>query len=120
MTDVREANVRLLRQVYDGIEGRSVEPISVALHSDVELHVNGAGDLDGIYVGRDAVVGWYERVIDELELGFRIPAHDLLVHDASLVVAPRGTLFGADADNGIDIYHFADGLISEIWITAWR
>jgi hypothetical protein len=119
VSDVRAANARLLRQVYDGLEGRSVEPIVPALHAEVVLHVNGAGDLDGSYVGRDAVVGWYERLVDDFELGFRVPAHEVLVHDASLVVVPTGTIFGGEAERGVDIYHFADGLISEIWITPW-
>jgi hypothetical protein len=119
MTALRDSNLRLLRQVYDGLEGRSVDPIAGALHADVALHVSGAGELDGRYIGRDAVVSWYERLVDDLELGFRIPPHEILVHDASLVVAPAGTAFGGEAEHGVDIYHFADGLISEIWITPW-
>ncbi|HUP83694.1 MAG TPA: nuclear transport factor 2 family protein [Candidatus Limnocylindria bacterium] len=119
MTERREANLRLLRQVYAGIEGRSVEPIAQALHAHVALHVNGTGELDGSYIGRDAVIGWYERLVDDLELGFRIPAYDILVHDASLVVAPASTTFSGEAEHGVDIYHFTDGLISEIWITPW-
>jgi ketosteroid isomerase-like protein len=119
VNELRDMNVRLLRRVYDGLESRSVDPIASALHPDVELHVNGAGAMDGTYMGRDAVLGWYEDLVDDLELGFKVPAHELLVHDASLVVAPAGTVFGADAEHGVDIYHFADGLISEIWITPW-
>lgn len=119
MTDMRDHNVRLLRHVFDGLEGRSVAPIAAVLHADVVLHVNGAGDLDGTHSGRDAVVGFYEQLVDGFELGFRVPAHEVLVHDASLVVAPTGTVFGGEAEHGVDIYHFADGLISEIWITPW-
>lgn len=119
MTQLRDRNLRLLREVYDGLESRSVGPIAAALHADVVLHVNGAGELDGGYAGRDAVVGFYEKLVDGLELGFRVPEHAVLVHDASLVVAPTGTAFGGEADSGVDIYHFVDGLISEIWITPW-
>lgn len=119
MNGARDTNVRLLRQVYDGLEGRSVDPIAAALHADVVLHVNGAGDLDGTHSGRDAVIGFYERLVDGFELGFRVPAHSILVHDASVVVAPTGTALGGEAEHGVDIYHFADGLISEIWITPW-
>ena len=119
MNEMREANVRLLREVYGGIELRSVDRIAAVLATDVVLHVNGAGELDGTFSGRDAVVAFYDRLVDDLELGFRIPAHDLMVHDASLVVAPAGTAFGGDAERGVDIYHFEAGLISEIWITPW-
>jgi hypothetical protein len=119
VTDLRDINVRLLKQVYEGLEGRSVEPIAAALHADVVLHVNGADALDGTHSGRAAVIDFYERLVDGFELGFRIPAHAILVHDASLVVAPTGTVLGGEAEHGVDIYHFADGLISEIWITPW-
>jgi hypothetical protein len=119
MNELRGANVRLVRQLYDGIESRSVEPIAATLASSVVLHVDGAGELDGAHTGRDAVLAFYERLVDELELGFRIADHEILVHDSSLVVAPAGTTFGGDATLGIDIYHFEDGLISEIWLTPW-
>jgi hypothetical protein len=119
MTDVRDRNLLLLRRVYEGLEGRSVEPIAATLHTNVVLHVNGAGELDGGYVGRQAVIDFYARLVDKLELGFRVPEHDVLVHDASLVVAPTGTVLDGEAEHGVDIYHFAEGLISEIWITPW-
>jgi len=119
VTEARDANVRLLRQVYEGLESRSAGAIAGALHTDVELHVNGTSALNGTYVGRDAVVAWYERLLDDLEPGFRVPPHDVLVHDASLVVAPAGAVRAGEAQRGVDIYHFADGLISEIWITPW-
>jgi hypothetical protein len=120
MNELREANLRLLRQVYDGIESRLVEPIATALAPSTVLHVTNAGGLDGTHTGRDAVVAFYERLIDDLELGFRIPDHEVLVHDASLVVVPAATTFGGDATRGVDIYHFEDGLISEIWLTPWN
>lgn len=115
----REANLRLLREVYRGLEDRTGEPIVAALHPDVVLHVNSAGELDGVRTGRAAVLAFYEELVDRLELGFRVPPHQALVRDASLVVAPAGTVFGGEAEHGVDIYHFADGLISEIWITPW-
>jgi hypothetical protein len=119
MTEVRDANVRLLRQVYEGLQSRSVGPIAGALHADVQLHVNGTGALDGTYIGRDAVMAWYEKLLDNLQPGFRVPKHEVLVHDASLVVAPAGAGRAGEASHGVDIYHFAEGLISEIWITPW-
>lgn len=119
MSQQRDANLRLLHEVYRGLEERSVEPIAAALHADVALHVDSAGELDGVHFGREAVLAFYEELVDRLELGFRVPPHDVLVHDASLLVVPKGTTFGGEADHGVDIYHFADGLISEIWITPW-
>jgi len=120
MNELREANLRLVRHVYEGIESRSADTIAAALAPSVVLHVTSAGELDGTFAGRDAVVGFYERLVDDLELGFRIPDHEVLVHDASLVVAPAATSLGGDATLGIDIYHFEDGLISEIWLTPWK
>ena len=44
---------------------------------------------------------------------------DELCAAGSLVVVPRGSTFG-DADQGLDVYHFEEDLISEVWLTIWK
>ena len=62
---------------------------------------------------------FYARVLHTLGPGFKVPPYEILVHDASLVVVPRGSTFG-DAGQGLDVYHFEEGLISEVWLTIWK
>jgi cell division protein FtsW (lipid II flippase) len=83
------------------------------------LTVAGAGDLDGVFRGRAEAQAFYARVLSTLGPDFRVPPYNILVHDASLIVVPRGSTFG-DAGQGLDVYHFEGGLISEVWLTAWK
>ena len=115
----RDHNLRSLRRLYDGLESGDVDGIRAVLAPTVVVRLTGTGALDGTYRGMQEAERLYRRVVAALGPGFRIPAHDVLVHDATLVVVPRGTTFG-EAVRGMDVYHFEGGLISEIWLTAWR
>lgn len=117
--ELRERNLGLLRRLYDGLESGDVDLIRPLFAASITVHLSGAGDLDGIYRGAAEVERLYDQVLRLLGPGFKVPAYDVLVHDASLVVVPRGSGFG-DADRGMDVYHFEVGRISEIWLTAWR
>lgn len=114
----RDDNLRLLRRLYDGLESADIHAIRSVLAPSVVVRLTGTGALDGTYRGIQEAERLYRLVVEAIGPGFKIPAHDVLVHDATLVVVPRGTTFG-DAARGVDVYHFEDGLISEIWLTAW-
>ena len=114
----RDRNLRLLRQVYEGLESGDVEVIRAVLAPTIVVHLAGVPSLEGTYRGIAEVERLYRNVVEELGRRFTVPAHDVLVHDESLVVVPRGTSFGA-ADRGMDVYHFDGERISEIWLTAW-
>jgi ketosteroid isomerase-like protein len=116
---LRERNRDLLRRLYVGLESGDLEQITPLLAASIVVRLSGAEDLNGTYRGAAEVKRLYGLVLDRLGPGFTVPAHDVLVHDESLVVVARGSSFG-DADRGMDVYHFEDGLISEIWLTAWR
>jgi ketosteroid isomerase-like protein len=115
----RQRNLALLRRLYEGLESGSTDTILSVLGPSVVIRVTGAGDLDGVFRGRPEAKAFYARVLHTLGHGFKVPPYDILVHDASLVVVPRGSTFG-DAGMGLDIYHFEDGLISEVWLTTWK
>lgn len=115
----RHRNLALLTRLYDGLESGSTDAILSVLGPSVVIRVTGAGDLDGVFRGRAEVEAFYARVLHMLGPGFKVPPYDILVHDASLVVVPRGSTFG-DAGQGLDVYHFEGGLISEVWLTVWK
>jgi hypothetical protein len=89
------------------------------LSPSVIIRVTGAGDLNGVFRGRSEAEALYARVLHTLGPGFKVPPHDVLVHDVSLIVVPRGSTFG-DAGRGLDVYHFEEDLISEVWLTIWK
>lgn len=119
MPPTRDQNLALLTRLYDGLESGSTDAILSVLGPSVVIRVTGAGDLDGVFRGRAEAQVFYARVLRTLGPDFRVPPYDILVHDASLVVVPRGSTFG-DAVHGLDVYHFEGGLISEVWLTIWK
>ena len=119
VTSTRKRNLELLTRLYDGLESGSTDAILGVLSPSVVIRLTGAGDLDGVFRGRQEAEALYARVLSTLGPGFKVPAYDIFVHDASLVVVPHGSTYG-DADRGLDVYHFEDGLISEVWLTIWK
>jgi hypothetical protein len=115
----RDQNLALLTRLYDGLESGSTDVILSVLGPSVIIRLTGAGDLDGVFRGRAEAQAFYARVLSTLGPDFRVPPYNILVHDASLIVVPRGSTFG-DAGQGLDVYHFEGGLISEVWLTAWK
>ena len=115
----RDRNLELLRRLYVGLETGDVEEIRPLLAASIVVRVSGTGVLDGTYRGAAEAERLYRLVLGRLGPGFKVPPYDVLVHDESLVVVPRGTAFGA-GHSGMDIYHFEPGGISEIWLTPWQ
>lgn len=119
MPPSRQRNLALLARLYDGLESGSTDAILSVLSPSVVIRLTGAGDLDGVFRGRAEADAFYARVLRTLGPDFKVPPYDILVHDASLVVVPRGSTFG-DAGQGLDVYHFEEDLISEVWLTIWK
>lgn len=118
MNAERSRNLALLRRLYDGLESGQIEEIAATFSPAIVLRLRGAGELDGTFRGLGEARSAYERVLVRLGAGFKVPPHDVLVHDETLVVVPRGSEFG-DAWRGLDVYHVEDGAFSEAWLTAW-
>lgn len=119
VTPSRQRNLALVTRLYTGLQSGSTDTIVSALGPSIMIHVTGAGELDGVFRGRSQASAFYARVLNTLGPAFQVPPDDILVDDESLVVVPRGSTFG-DADQGLDVYHFEEGLICEIWLTIWK
>lgn len=115
---VRRRNLALLRRLYDGLESGRVSDITASFSPGIVVHLRGAAELDGTFRGLAEVQSLYERVLAALGEGFKVPPHEVLVHDETLVVVPQGSEYG-DASLGLDVYHVEDGAFSEAWLTAW-
>jgi len=118
MNSDRTRNLELLRRLYDGLESGRVDEVMATFSPAIVVHVRGAGKLDGTFRGLAEARSAYERVVAMLGEEFEVPPYEVLVHDETLVVVPKGTAFG-DAWRGLDVYHVEDGVFSEAWLTAW-
>jgi ketosteroid isomerase-like protein len=118
MSRRRSQNLALLRRLYAGLESGQVEEAIATFAPTIVVHLRGVGELDGTYRGLAEARALYERVLAVLGPKFKVPAYDVLVHDETLVVVPKGSAFG-DASRGLDVYHVEDGRFSQAWLTAW-
>jgi hypothetical protein len=118
MSMERTRSLALLRRLYDGLESGRVSDITATFSPGIVVHLRGAGRLDGTFRGLAEARSLYERVLAALGAGFKVPPYEVLVHDESLVVVPKGSGFG-DAWRGLDVYHVEGEAFSEAWLTAW-
>jgi ketosteroid isomerase-like protein len=114
-----QANQELLERFYATIEQGRVGDIERFFDEQIVVHLAGRHDLAGTYRGREAAMRFYQRVADFLGPGFRFPPHDVLADEQSIVVLPRAAAWRT-AERGMDVYHVADGRITEIWLTEWQ
>lgn len=118
MSPERSRNLALLRRLYDALESGRIEEIVATCSPAIVVHLRGAGELDGTFRGLAEVQSIYQRVLAAHGAAFKVPPHEVLVHDETLVVIPSGSGFG-DASRELDVYHLGDGTFSEAWLTAW-
>jgi len=117
MNAERTQSLALLRRLYRGLEAGRIDDITATFSPGIVIHLRGAGELDGTFRGLAEAQSLYERVLSSLG-AVKVPPYQVLVHDETLVVVPRGSGFG-DARRGLDVYHLEDGAFSEAWLTAW-
>ncbi|MBI2781467.1 MAG: nuclear transport factor 2 family protein [Chloroflexi bacterium] len=106
-----------MRRLYQGLESGKVDEIVAPFSPEIVIHVRSAGQFDGTFHGITDARSLYERFLAALG-PITVPPYEVLVHDETLVVVPRGSTFG-DAWRGLDVYHLEHGAFSEAWITAW-
>lgn len=119
MNPEQTRNLALLRRLYDGLESGRLEQIMATFSPGIVIHLRGAGQLDGTFRGAVETRSLYQRVLTVLGDGFQVAPYEVLVHDETVVVVPRGSVFG-DAGRGLDVYHVEDGAFVEAWLTAWH
>lgn len=111
-------NEELLRTFYAALERGDLGSIEQLIGETIVVRVSGQNALTGTYEGRAEVLAMYRTFANLVGPGFKIPAHDVLANDSSIVVLPAAAGWRT-AKKGMDVYHVDRGQIVEIWITEW-
>jgi ketosteroid isomerase-like protein len=117
--EMSDSNREILRRALEGFASGNANAYVEIFSDDVVYHYPGQNPLSGDYRGRDEVLGFIERVDEWTEGTFTAELHDVLgsdQHAASLstVSAQRN---GRSLEwRAINIYDFADGRVTEVWI----
>lgn len=120
-------NEELLRKGYAAFAAGDLDTVTELLADDIVWHVPGDTMISGDYEGKQAVLEFLVRTVQETGGTFRQEIHDVLANDehgAVLVevTAERGgkTVQARDAH----VMHLEDGQLKEFWThpgdqTAW-
>lgn len=111
-------NVDLLRRGYDAFARGDLDALRELFAEGIVWHVPGDNILSGDYEGRDAVFGFFGKLIQESGGTFRQEVHDFLANDTHGVVlvefhAERG---GQTFDGrSVHVMHIESGKVTEFW-----
>jgi uncharacterized protein len=88
-TTAQHVNVERARRAYEAFSKGDMATLSELITEDSVWHIGGKNRFSGDYKGRDAVFGFFGKLIEETGGTFRIEVHDILANDEHGVVMVR-------------------------------
>ncbi len=115
-------NEELIRRGYGAFSSGDMQTVDELLADDVVWHVPGRGPVAGDYRGKQEVLGFFARLVQETGGTFNIEVHDVLANDEHGVVLVRSTAQRDGRtldDRGAHVIHIEGGKIKEFWGHPW-
>jgi ketosteroid isomerase-like protein len=75
-------NEATIRAVYDDIAAGSLDRVASFLADDVTWQITGSSPISGSYAGKDAVFGFFAKMMEFYSGPFTIEVHDVLANGA--------------------------------------
>ena len=118
-TTAQHANVQVARRGYEAFGKGDMATVNELMADDVVWHVGGNSSLSGDYKGKDAVFGFFGKLMELSEGTFKLDVHDILANDEHSVIlveltAKKG---GKKLDSkAVHVTHTdSQGRIKEFW-----
>jgi uncharacterized protein len=112
------ANVELLRNGYNAYSTADMAVLTELFADDIVWHVAGRSQLSGDYKGRDAVFGFFGKLMELTGGTSKLEVHDILANDdhAIALLTSSGTR-GDKSFTGQDVhvFHVQNGQVVEFW-----
>lgn len=119
MTD--HPNLERSRAGYAAFASGDMATLNDLLSEDIVWHSGGNNILTGDYEGKEAVLGFFGRLMQESGGSFKNDIHDILANDEHGValVTSSATRGGVSFEgNAVHIFHMRDGKMTEFWSFA--
>ena len=119
MTD--HPNLVSAREGYQAFADGNLARVSELLDDNIVWHVGGNNTITGDYQGKEAVLSFFGRLMQETGGSLKNDIHDMLANDehgVALVsqVATRG---GTSLETPVvQVFHMRDGKMTEFWTFA--
>jgi ketosteroid isomerase-like protein len=113
------ANEDLLKSATESLNKGDMDGFLAVHTPDVKFHMSGHNAVSGDYEGRDGVAGVFGKMMGMLDAPPAVDIHDTLANDEHgvLLVVQHMTRGGKTLDSKATIvFHFKDGLVSEVWL----
>jgi ketosteroid isomerase-like protein len=118
-TTAQPTNVQQARRGYEAFDKADMATVGELMADDVVWHVGGNSPLSGEYRGKDAVFGFFGKLMQVTGGTFKLEVHDILANDDHSVILVRET---AEKDGkkwdskAVHISHpDSEGRIKEFW-----
>ena len=111
-------NVDLLRKGYAAYSTGDMAVLTELFADDLLWHVAGRSAISGDYKGRDAVFGFFGKLMEMSNGSAKIEVHDILANDEHAVALVTGTATrGDNSFTGPDVhtFHLRNGQVVEFW-----
>lgn len=118
-TTAQHANIQRSRRAYEAFGKGDMETVSELLADDVAWHVGGNNQLSGEYRGKDAVFGFFGKLMQVTGGTFKLEVHDILANDEHSVtlVTETAEKDGKKYENrAVHVTHpDSEGRVKEFW-----
>ena len=111
-------NEKLLRDLDEALTGGDLPKAFSYFADDVVAHIGGKSKLAGDFKGRDELMATFGRFMQALGENPVLETHDIVAGDTHgfQLQTFSGSRGGQSITlNGVGIFHFANGKISEAW-----
>lgn len=116
MTD--HPNLEISRAGYEAFASGDLATVSDLFSDDIVWHSGGNNILTGDYEGKEAVLGFFGRLMQETEGSFKNDIHDMLANDEhGVALVTTSATRGGKSFEGrvVHIFHVRDGKMTEFW-----
>jgi ketosteroid isomerase-like protein len=118
-TTAQHANIQRSRRAYEAFDKADMATVSELMADDVLWHVSGSSPIAGDYKGKDAVFGFFGKLMELTGGTFKIKVHDILANDEHSVtlVSVTAERDGKKLDSrAVHITHpDSQGRVKEFW-----
>jgi uncharacterized protein len=112
------SNVARIKDGYAAFVKGDFAALNDLFAEDILWHVDGRNQLAGEYRGRDAVYGFFGRLMELTEGTFHLDVHAVLADDAhgvALVVTTASRAGRSVTTKNAHVFHLHDGRVTEFW-----
>jgi ketosteroid isomerase-like protein len=112
------ANEKLLREFDAALEANEIEKAFSYFADDVVAHIGGRSKLAGTAKGRGELMETFGRFMQAMGEDPELETHDIVAGDTHgfMLQTFKGKRGKERIElNGVGIFHFANGKISEVW-----